>query len=78
MCVTVLSFSVVMSSSTHKASPFQRVYAGGYAYVTDVTSTLIELEKHCDLAKMVKNFYPSQYACGAQKNSAYTAPISDV
>ena len=36
------------------------------------------MEKHCDIARMDETFYPSQYACGAQKNSAYTAPVSDV
>ena len=56
---------------------FQRVYEGNYAYVTDLTSVYGEMAKHCDIARMDETFYPSQYACGAQKNSAYTAPVSD-
>ncbi len=49
-----------------------------YAYLVDVTATLVEQSENCDAAVASEQFYPAPYCVGLQNNSAYNLPISKV
>ena len=53
--------------STH----IQMVYAGRYAYLSDLVSFEVEMRNSCDVAVMKEKFSPVYYAIGLQNNSAY-------
>ena len=66
--------SQVLSSdhSTH----IRMVYAGKYAYLSDLISFEVEMRNSCDVAVMKEKFSPVYYAIGLQNNSAYEDILS--
>ncbi len=49
-----------------------------YAYLVDVTATLVEQSENCEAAVTSERFFPAPYCVGLQNNSAYNEPISNV
>ena len=56
----------------------ERVMAGGYALVSDLSSTSILLSRDCQLTIADDRFRGMIYPAFLQKNSAYTDMVNDV
>ena len=70
MMIGFVAEGVPVLSTSHEEH-LEMVYAGGYAYVSDLSSFAVEMSKRCDLTVMKERFSPLHYAIGLQNNSAY-------